>query len=112
MKFEEVLPKIRDEGRIANLHGLSHKFSDGKVWIKYPGGEWLRARFTAEAFTTDDWKLEPVKVVKWRWVFGCDDECLKGICNKMTEEQAEKYRVANEFDWMERIKHTRTEVDE
>ena len=112
MKFEEVLPKIRDEGRIANLHGLSHKFSDGKVWIKYPGGEWLRARFTAEAFTTDDWKLEPVKVVKWRWVFGYGSQLQTTSYAHLSESEAEEYKLQKNFGWAERIEHTHTEVEE
>ena len=112
MRFEEVLPKMRDEGRSATLHGLSHKFSDGKVWIKYPGGEWLRARFTAEAFTTDDWKLEPVKVVKWRWVFGFGSELQMTAYGYLSESEADAYRIHKNFDWAERIEHTRTEVEE
>ena len=111
MKFEEVLPKMRDEGRIAIHNGNQYKLFDGNLMFR-TNNEWVYVTFTSKAYITNDWSIESRKVKKWRWAFGFGYECLPGKCNMMTEEQAEKYRVEKGFAWMERINHTMIEVEE
>ena len=112
MKFEEILPKMRDEGRIANLNGHLHKFADGRLWMKCLSGRWEVIQYTGDGLTTDDWKLEPVKVSKWRWVFGFGSELQMTAYGYLSESEADAYRIHKNFDWAERIEHTRTEVEE
>ena len=88
MKFEEVLPKMRDEGRIANLNGHLHKFADGRLWMKCLSGRWEVIQYTGDGLTTDDWKLEPVKVSKWRWVFGFGSELQMTAYGYLSESEA------------------------
>lgn len=112
MKFEEILPRMRDEGKIANLNGVLYKFADGNLWMKRLSGDWKTAGFSVEAFTTDDWKLDPVKVSKWRWVFGCGSELHMTSYAHLSKSESEAYKLLKNFDWAERIEHTRTEVEE
>lgn len=112
MKFEEILPKMRDEGRIANLNGHLHKFADGRLWMKCLSGRWEVIQYTRDGLTTDDWKLEPVKVSKWRWVFGFGSELQMTAYGYLSESEADAYMIHKNFDWAEKIEHTRMEVEE
>lgn len=112
MKFEEVLPKMRDEGKIANLHGVLYKIGEGNLWAKYISRQWKSAVFSVDSFTTDDWKLEPVRVSKWRWVFGLGSELQMTAYGYLSEAEAEEYRFQGNYDWAEKIEHTRKEVEE
>lgn len=112
MKLEEILPKMRDEGRIANLNGVLYKMEDGNLWAKYLNSQWKSAVFSVYTFTTDDWKLEPVKVSKWRWVFGFGSELQMTAYGYLSESEADAYRIHKNFDWAEKIEHTRMEVEE
>ena len=110
MKFEEILPRMRDQGKIANLNGVLYKMEDGNLWRKYLTVHWKTTVFSDGAFATDDWKLEPVKVSKWRWVFGLGSELSMTSSAYLSEAEAEAY--LRNFDWSERIEHTRKEVEE
>ena len=112
MKFEEILPKMRDEGKIANLHGVLYRLSNGNLWMKGLSGHWTTPIFSDGAFAADDWKLEPVRVSKWRWVFGLGSELQMTAYGYLSEAEADAYRIHKNFDWAERIEHTRTEVEE
>ena len=103
---------MRDEGKIANLDGVLYKFEDGNLWMKRLSGDWKTAGFSVEAFTTDDWKLEPVKVTKWRWVFGYGSQLQMTSYAHLSESEAEEYKLQKNFGWAERIEHTHTEVEE
>ena len=117
MKFEEVLPKMRDEGRIGTVGGLLFfKISkDGKLWMKpIQEYEWqYHPDLNEEYLTKDLWSLEPIKVKKWRWVFGCGETVQREVSSYMTEEEALSYKFhANSYAWMERIDHTLKEEEE
>ena len=114
MKFEEVLPKMRDEGRIGKVEGYFFKLSeDGLVWKKSSEhSSWTRyPRMLEDFLKSDDWSLEPMKVKKWRWAFGfgySDEPMLSGL---LTEEEAEKYMRRHGFGWAEKISKTMVEVE-
>lgn len=111
MKFEEVLPKMRDVGRVGIWNGHRHKFVDGMLqWEE--DCPWPFIHYSGKAFTSDDWVLEPIKVKKWQWVFGSDVEGESLPRLYLTEERAEAYRIEYEYDWMEPIDHTMIEEEE
>lgn len=111
MKFEEVLPKMRDEGRVGIWINRRHKFIDGVLhWEEKD--HWSFITYSGEAFTSDSWTLEPIKVKKWQWVFGSDVEGESLPRIYLTEERAEAYRIEYEYDWMEPIDHTMIEEEE
>jgi hypothetical protein len=91
MKFEEVLPKMRDEGRVGIRKGRRHKFEKGVFVIEYPLGGWSEVYIGAPSLTEDDWTIEPVKVKKWQWVFGSGVEGESSPRIYLTEEGAEAY---------------------
>ena len=112
MKFEEALPKMRDEGRIGVRKERRHKFEEGEFLIEYPPGNWSQVFLGASALTKDDWTIEPIKVKKWRWAWGSgysDEPMLSGL---LTAEEVEKYMKMHGFDWAERINDTMVEVEE
>ena len=112
MKFEEVLPKMRDEGRIAIHNGNQYKFFDGNIYLKMDH-VWILVTLTTIALISDEWSLEPIKVKKWRWVFGCGETVQREVSSYMTEEEALSYKFhANSYAWMERIDHTLKEEEE
>ena len=112
MKFEEVLPKMR-EGKIGKVGEYLFKLSEyGLIWKKSHSSWTRHPRMLEEFLERDDWSLEPIKVKKWQWVFGSDAEIQAAPAVYLTEEKAEKYRVAYEYDWMERIDHTMIEGEE
>ena len=111
MKFEEVLPKMRDEGRVGIWNGHRHKFVDGMLqWEE--DCPWPFIHYSGRAFTSDSWTLEPLKVNKWSWVFGHGDKCQMVPHNKMTEIEAECYKITHDHEWMERIEHAMVEEEE
>ena len=111
MKFEEVLPKMRDEGRVGIWTGRRHKFINGVLhWEEK--GLWVFINYSGEAFTSDSWSLEPLKVNKWSWVFGRGDMWELIPSTKMTEIEAECYKITHDQEWMERIEHTMAEEEE
>lgn len=116
MKFEEVLPKMRDEGWIARFGGyLRFKLSEGCLWINtnFPGSGWSpHHELNEEYFLQDRWELEPVKVSKWRWVFGYGSQLQTTSYAHLSESEAEEYKLQKNFGWAERIEHTHTEVEE
>ena len=112
MKFEEALPKMRDEGRIGVRKERRHKFEKGVFVMEYPLGGWSEVYIGAPSLTKDDWTIEPIKVKKWQWVFGSDVEGESLPRLYLTEERAEAYRIEYEYDWMEPIDHTMSEEEE
>ncbi len=56
MKFEEVLPKMRDEGMIASWDGCKHKFSDGFL-LRKEKGRWGIVGYGGPALESDDWLI-------------------------------------------------------
>ena len=114
MKFEEVLPKMRDEGRVGMVGTTFFKMSpDGKLWAKVDPGYWeVHHNLNEEYLTTDEWSIEPRKVKRWAWAFGHGDKCQMVPHNKMTEIEAECYKITHDHEWMERIEHTMVEEEE
>lgn len=114
MKFEEILPKMRDEGMKALWNDYCFKFENGKFWV-HSGSfrdRWTVTQLLEEAFTADDWRLEPANVVRWIWVFGFHNEVQRVPSTYMSEQDAEDYKVSNNFEWAEKIEMTRKEVEE
>ena len=111
MKFEEVLPKMRDEGRVGIFDGHRHAFENGLLMIEV-SGHWYYANYNGIALTSETWTLEPIKVRKWQWVFGSETEGESLPRLHFTEERSEAYRIEYEYDWMERIDHTMIEEEE
>ena len=115
MKFEEVLPKMRDEGRIGTVGGLLFfKISkDGKLWMKpIQEYEWqYHPDLNEEYLTKDLWSLIPKKVKKWQWVFGIGDKINHTSPDRKTELEASIYMSENWFEWAERIDHTMIEEE-
>ena len=112
MKFEEVLPKMR-EGKIGKVGEYLFKLSEyGLIWKKSHSSWTRHPRMLEDFLERDDWSLEPMKVKKWQWIFGCGVEGESSPRVYLTEEKAEKYRVEYEYDWMERIDHTLIEEEE
>ena len=68
MKFEEVLPKMRDEGRVGKVGGMFFKFENGLLWRKTSEcSPWSHfPRIVEDYLTIDTWSLEPIKVKKWQ----------------------------------------------
>ena len=113
MKFEEILPKMRDEGKIGKVGEYLFKLTEyGLVWKKSHSSWTRHPRMLEDFLERDDWSLESMKVKKWQWVFGSGVEIQVAPAGYLTEEKAEKYRVAYEYDWMERIDHTMIEGEE
>ena len=115
MKFEEALPKMRDEGRIVARNDMTYKLEDGTLWGQRKDkndGKWYRVAFTGAALLEGSWTLLPIKVKKWQWVFGSDVEGESLPRLYLTEERAEAYRIEYEYDWMEPIDHTMIEEEE
>ena len=113
MKFEEVLPKMRDEGRIGKVGGMFFKFENGLLWRKTSEcSPWSHfPRIVEDYLTIDTWSLEPIKVKKWQWVFGVRNECRVIPTHRMTEAEAEGYMVVNGFGWAEEIDRTMVEEE-
>ena len=113
MKFEEVLPKMRDEGRIGKVGGNFFKFENGLLLGKSDEcSPWTRFPIPVEDYLrSDGWSLSPSKVKKWKWVFGYgkDEQLVKEY--SMTEAEAEKYKNEYHFEWAERIMRTVTEEE-
>ena len=111
MKFEEVLPKMRDEGRIGIWINRRHKFIDGVLhWEEKD--HWSFITYRGGAFTSDSWTLEPIKVKKWQWVFGVRNACRVLPILRMSEIEAECYKITHDHEWMEKIDHTMVEEEE
>ena len=112
MKFEEVLPKMRDEGRIGVWDGYRNKFEGERFIREYPQNDWGGVSFGYRAFTSDEWTLEPIKVKKWRWVFGRDETMLYLTELFFSENEAEYFRIERGFAWKHPIPQTYTEEEE
>ena len=111
MKFEEVLPKMRDEGRVGIFDGHRHAFENGLLMIEV-SGHWYYANYNGIALTSETWTLEPAKVKKWQWVFGLGTDRQSLPRTKLTEIEAECYKITHDHEWMERIEHTVVEEEE
>lgn len=119
MKFEEVLPAMRDEGRIGIWKKLRFRIHDGKLEYDsgYMGGMW-------NPWTSDDdlgelllgqWSLEPrevKKVKKWFWIFGRNDEVYASPKFPMTDEEAIEYLWTHGLDWKHKVDETGKEFEE
>ena len=113
MKFEEVLPKMRDERRVGVVGTTFFKISaDGKLWMKLDTGYWhFHPNLNENYLTTDEWSLEPRKVKRWQWVFGIGDKINHTSPDRKTELEASIYMSENWFEWAERIDHTMIEEE-
>lgn len=111
MKFEEVLPKMRDEGRVGILFGSRHTFDSSRNFVRWEKTGWRLFEASSAVFTSDEWSLEPIKVKKWQWVFGVRNECRVMPIHRMTEVEAEGYMIVNGFGWAEEIDHTMVEEE-
>lgn len=112
MKFEEIFPKMRDEGTVGCCGRNYFKFINGEfLWMPTPFTPWEPLSHIPVDFLTGDWAYLLMEVKKWIWVFGCEDEYMKVSHSRMTEAEAEEYRVLNDYDWMERIEHTMTQEE-
>ena len=111
MRFEEVLPKMRDEGRIAVRNGQEYKFFDGNLMFK-ANHEWVYITLTSQAYITNDWTLEPIKVKKWQWVFGVENRANFLTQSRMTKQEAYDYAKGHNFNWAIYIDQTLTEEEE
>ncbi len=111
MKFEEVLPKMRDEGRVGVIGLDFFKFENGFIWkrsSKY--SPWVHfPRIVEDYFTSDDWAIEPVKVKKWQWVFGNDIQILLSPPLHLTKDEAEIKRVLYSYSWKNLVAPTEIE---
>lgn len=113
MRFEDVLPKMRD-GRIAELNGTKYRFSDEKLhkWIsreeKWVGMQVSDLWFKT-AIKTTCWKFPQEIVKRWQWVFGSGSEKKENACGYYTEIEAEGLRIKYGFEWKHRIDET--EID-
>ena len=114
MKFEEILPKMRDEGRIGKIEEEFFKLEDGIIWRKSAEHlPWSRHPEKIENYLmSSNWSLEPIKVKQWLWVFGVGNEGKELPLDKLTEAEAECYRIKYKLEWMERIEHTMAEEEE
>ncbi len=111
MKFEDVLPKMRDEGRIAVLSGNQYIFFDRNLYSR-TNNEWILVTLTSAALTSEGWSLEPRKVKKSCWSFGTGTRLLSQMLDPCTEEEATKMRIEQGFEWKEEIVSTRIYEEE
>ena len=109
MRFEEILPKMRDEGRIGVWKDCRYRFSKGIFLQEYPSGDWCEVSISSQALTEDEWSFDPIKIRKWQWTFGFRNDCQLVSSDWMTEAEAERYMEMNNFSWMEKIYQTMTE---
>ena len=111
MKFEEVLPKMRDEGRIAIRKECRHKFEEGVLVQEDSSGNWFEVSLSSQALMGDSWSLEPRKVKRWQWAFGCEKECQMLPRIRMSEMEASVHAEMNKFEWMEKLEKTMIEAE-
>ena len=62
MKFEEVLPKMRDEGRIGILYDSKYSFDSCGNLVRWEKMRWRLCGYYFSIFTSDEWSLEPIKI--------------------------------------------------
>lgn len=106
MKFEEILPLMRDKGKIGIWNKNEYKFQNGYMSIKKGEGRWESISFMDSAFTTDDWSLKPEEVEVWDWVLGKGDGCFE-VIQDVTEKEAEKGRINHRCDWKVKLEPTK-----
>ena len=107
MRFEEVLPKMRDEGRVGILFGSRHTFDSSRNFVRWEKTGWRLFEASSAVFTSDEWSLEPIKVRKSCWSFGTGPRLLSQMLDPCTEEEATKMRIEQGFEWKEEIVNTR-----
>ncbi len=113
MKFEEILPKMRDEGKIGKVGEYLFKLSEyGLVWKKSHSSWTRHPRMLEDFLERDDWSLESMKVKKWRWVFGRDETMLYLTELFFSENKAEYFRIERGFAWKHPIPQTYIEEEE
>ena len=114
MRFEGVLPKMRDEGRIGKVGGMFFKFENGFLWRKTSEcSPWSHfPRIVEDYLTIDTWSLEPIKVKKSCWSFGTGPRLLSQMLDPCTDDEATKMRVEQGFEWKEEIVNTRIYEEE
>lgn len=110
MKFEEVLPKMRDEEQVGVCNGTRYRFENGQLMFGGFNG-WRPSPVGNALLTSDAWELEPKIVKKWKWAFGFGKKVQLVNKNFMTEAEAEKYKDEYHFGWAERIMRTVTEEE-
>ena len=114
MKFEEVLPKMRDEGRIGKVgESLLFKISsDGRLWIQVnPISPWRPLQDLNEEYLTKDLRsLLPIEIKRWDWIFGNGCKSLF-FRTGLTKEQAENKRIFHEYEWSHPIPQTLREEE-
>ena len=112
MKFEEVLPLMRDKGRIGSrIVGGStalYRLQQGELQINSPSNNsgWRNTSFSDTAFTTDNWSLQPEEEETWTWVFGFGDQYQHWV-KELTESEADQYMFNNNFGWKVKLEPTR-----
>ncbi len=114
MKFEEILPKMRDEGRVGLVGTTFFKISlDGKLWMKLDTGYWeVIHNLNEEYLITDEWSIVPRKVKKWQWVFGVENRANFLMQARMTKQEACDYAKEHNFHWTVYIDQTMIEEEE
>ena len=115
MKFEEALPLMRDKGKIGLFKGCEYSFNKEGIFVVHSSiGENEKVfRYVfpnADLYFNDDclhgeWQIKNVYVWSWSFGFGIDWQMIH--CPKMSESEAKDYMMKNNFDWAEKIEHTR-----
>ena len=113
MKFEEILPKMRDEGKIGKVGEYLFKLSEyGLIWKKSHSSWTRHPRMLEDFLERDDWSLEPIKVKKWQWVFGVENKANFLMQARMTKQEACDYAKEHNFNWTVYIDQTMIEEEE